>query len=87
MFLALLILKDTSFFLGVSPCFSAPDEDVRAEFFMEELNNGVKLCKLIGALQAKIAQSCPSDLCQVSRWGGAENMQLPTGAWLWTGTR
>lgn len=33
---------------------------------MEELNNGVKLCKLIGALQTKVAQSCPSALCQVS---------------------
>lgn len=42
-------------------------EEVRAEFFMEELNNGVKLCKLIGALQAKVAQSCPSALCKVSR--------------------
>lgn len=42
---------------------------------MEELNNGVKLCKLIGALQTKIAQSCPSALCQVSHTGGegAEN--------------
>uniref|UniRef100_A0A3B4XW59 Growth arrest-specific 2 like 3 n=1 Tax=Seriola lalandi dorsalis TaxID=1841481 RepID=A0A3B4XW59_SERLL len=34
--------------------------EVRAEFFMEELNNGVKLCQLIGVLQTKIAESCPS---------------------------
>lgn len=40
-------------------------EEVRAEFFMEELNNGVKLCKLIGVLQTKIAQSCPSALCKL----------------------
>ncbi|XP_024150469.1 GAS2-like protein 3 isoform X2 [Oryzias melastigma] len=33
-------------------------EEVRAEFFMEELNNGVRLCQLIGVLQAKVAQSC-----------------------------
>ncbi|KAM6895943.1 GAS2-like protein 3 isoform 1-T2 [Lycodopsis pacificus] len=37
-------------------------EEVRAELFMEELNNGVKLCQLIGVLQTKIAQSCPSAL-------------------------
>ncbi|XP_026182872.1 GAS2-like protein 3 [Mastacembelus armatus] len=37
-------------------------EEVRAEFFMEELNNGVKLCQLIGVLQTKITQSCPSAL-------------------------
>uniref|UniRef100_A0A8C6UB42 Growth arrest-specific 2 like 3 n=1 Tax=Neogobius melanostomus TaxID=47308 RepID=A0A8C6UB42_9GOBI len=35
-------------------------EHVRAEFFMEELNNGVKLCELIRVLQTKVAQSCPS---------------------------
>ena len=40
---------------------------MRAEFFMEELNNGVKLCQLIGVLQTKIAQSCPSALCKVSQ--------------------
>uniref|UniRef100_A0A674NRR8 Growth arrest-specific 2 like 3 n=1 Tax=Takifugu rubripes TaxID=31033 RepID=A0A674NRR8_TAKRU len=34
-------------------------EEVRAEFFMEELDNGVKLCKLVGVLQTKVAQSCP----------------------------
>lgn len=39
---------------------------MRAEFFMEELNNGVKLCQLIGVLQTKIAQSCPSALGKVS---------------------
>lgn len=39
---------------------------------MEELNNGVKLCKLIGALQAKVAQGCPSALCQVSQMGVGE---------------
>lgn len=40
-------------------------EEVRAEFFMEELNNGVKLCQLIGVLQTKIAQSCPSAACKL----------------------
>lgn len=40
-------------------------EDVRAEFFMEELNNGVKLCQLIGVLQTKIAQSCPTAVCKL----------------------
>lgn len=40
-------------------------DEVRAEFFMEELNNGVKLCQLIGVLQTKIAQSCPSALCKL----------------------
>ncbi|XP_031162315.1 GAS2-like protein 3 [Sander lucioperca] len=40
-------------------------EEVRAEFFMDELNNGVKLCQLIGVLQTKIAQSCPSALCKL----------------------
>ncbi|XP_068611561.1 GAS2-like protein 3 [Brachionichthys hirsutus] len=38
-------------------------EEVRAELFMDELNNGVKLCTLIGALQTKIAQSRPAALC------------------------
>ncbi|XP_071385550.1 GAS2-like protein 3, partial [Centroberyx affinis] len=32
-------------------------EEVRAEFFMEELNNGVKLCQLIGALRSKMAET------------------------------
>ncbi|XP_039999391.1 GAS2-like protein 3 [Xiphias gladius] len=40
-------------------------EEVRAEFFMEELNNGVKLCHLIGVLQTKIAQNCPSTLSKL----------------------
>lgn len=40
-------------------------DEVRAEFFMEELNNGVKLCQLIGVLQTKIAESCPSALCKL----------------------
>lgn len=47
--------------------FFFPGVEVRAEFFMEELNNGVKLCELIGVLQTKIAQSCPSALCKVSQ--------------------
>lgn len=47
--------------------FHFPGEEVRAEFFMEELNNGVKLCNLIGVLQTKIAQSCPSALGKVSQ--------------------
>ncbi|XP_014831896.1 PREDICTED: GAS2-like protein 3 isoform X1 [Poecilia mexicana] len=37
-------------------------EEVRAELFMEELDNGVKLCQLIGALQTKVAQTCPTAL-------------------------
>lgn len=49
---------------------------------MEELNNGVKLCKLIGALQTKIAQSCPSALCQVSQTGGQKIARCPQE---WTG--
>ena len=44
-----------------------PGEEGRAEFFMEELNNGVKLCELISALKEKVAQSCPSALCKVSQ--------------------
>ncbi|XP_013768853.1 GAS2-like protein 3 [Pundamilia nyererei] len=40
-------------------------EEVRAEVFMEDLNNGVKLCKLIGVLQTKIAESCPSALSKL----------------------
>lgn len=35
-----------------------PDEEVKTEFFMEELDNGVKLCRLAGVLQTKVAQSC-----------------------------
>eukprot|EP00063_Salmo_salar_P034209 XP_014009044.1 PREDICTED: GAS2-like protein 3 [Salmo salar] len=37
-------------------------EEVRAESFMAELNNGVKLCQLIGALQSRISQSGASDI-------------------------
>ncbi|XP_061570596.1 GAS2-like protein 3 [Cololabis saira] len=40
-------------------------EEVRAEFFMEELNNGVKLCRLIGVLQEKVAQNCPAALSKL----------------------
>ncbi|XP_039869516.1 GAS2-like protein 3 [Simochromis diagramma] len=40
-------------------------EEVRAEAFMEDLNNGVKLCKLISVLQTKIAESCPSALSKL----------------------
>ena len=29
---------------------------------MEELNNGVKLCQLIGVLQSKIAAGAPSNM-------------------------
>lgn len=35
---------------------------VRAEFFMDELNNGVKLCELIRVLQNKVSESCPAAL-------------------------
>lgn len=31
-------------------------EQVTAECFMEELDNGVKLCRLVGILQSKIPQ-------------------------------
>ena len=44
-------------------------EEVRVEFFMEELNNGVKLCQLIGVLQSKVAESCPAQQSKVSRAG------------------
>ncbi|KAJ8007140.1 hypothetical protein DPEC_G00114460 [Dallia pectoralis] len=37
-------------------------EEVRAEFFMDELNNGVKLCQLVGALQSRISHNGPSDM-------------------------
>ncbi|XP_015233939.1 PREDICTED: GAS2-like protein 3 isoform X1 [Cyprinodon variegatus] len=40
-------------------------KEVRAEFFMEDLDNGVKLCQLIGVLQTKVAQSCPSALSKL----------------------
>ncbi|XP_012679965.2 GAS2-like protein 3 [Clupea harengus] len=39
-------------------------EEVRAEHFMEELGNGVKLCRLIEVLQTQVSQSCPSDKWQ-----------------------
>uniref|UniRef100_A0A3B5M839 Uncharacterized protein n=1 Tax=Xiphophorus couchianus TaxID=32473 RepID=A0A3B5M839_9TELE len=41
-------------------------EELRAELFMEELDNGVKLCQLIGALQTKVAQTCPTALPKVA---------------------
>uniref|UniRef100_A0A8B9KB52 Growth arrest-specific 2 like 3 n=1 Tax=Astyanax mexicanus TaxID=7994 RepID=A0A8B9KB52_ASTMX len=41
-------------------------EEVRAEHFMEELNNGAKLCRLVGILQSKIPEDCLSDKKQVS---------------------
>lgn len=43
-----------------------PGEEVRAEFFMEELNNGVRLCQLIGVLQAKVNQNGPPERSKVS---------------------
>lgn len=58
------VLASTFLFHVLNGCF--PGEEVRAEFFMEELNNGVKLCQLIGVLQTKIAESCPSALGKVS---------------------
>ncbi|KAG9332911.1 hypothetical protein JZ751_014395 [Albula glossodonta] len=36
-------------------------EMVHVEHFMEELNNGVKLCQLATVLQSKVAQNCPSE--------------------------
>lgn len=39
---------------------------MRAESFMAELNNGVKLCRLIGALQSRISQSGASDMGKVN---------------------
>ncbi|KAF7701852.1 GAS2-like protein 3 [Silurus meridionalis] len=36
-------------------------EEIRAEHFMDELNNGVKLCRLAEILQSKIPQSCLLD--------------------------
>jgi len=60
-------------FIFFNRAFTSPGEEVRAEFFMEELNNGVKLCRLIGVLQTKITQSCPAELCKVGHTaaGGA----------------
>ncbi|CAL1568749.1 unnamed protein product [Knipowitschia caucasica] len=40
-------------------------EHVRVELFMEELNSGVKLCKLVRVLQTKVAESCPSALAKL----------------------
>ncbi|XP_026866714.2 GAS2-like protein 3 isoform X1 [Electrophorus electricus] len=36
-------------------------EEVRAEPFMEELDNGVKLCQLVGILQSRIPKGCFPD--------------------------
>ncbi|KAB5565965.1 hypothetical protein PHYPO_G00247660 [Pangasianodon hypophthalmus] len=36
-------------------------EEIRAEHFMEELNNGVKLCRLAEILQSKIPKDCLLD--------------------------
>ncbi|XP_076862937.1 GAS2-like protein 3 [Brachyhypopomus gauderio] len=36
-------------------------DEVRAEHFMEDLDNGVKLCRLAGILQGKIPKGCFSD--------------------------
>ncbi|XP_062859969.1 GAS2-like protein 3 [Trichomycterus rosablanca] len=36
-------------------------EEIRAEHFMEELSNGVKLCRLVEILQSKIPQDCLLD--------------------------
>ncbi|XP_066561556.1 GAS2-like protein 3 [Amia ocellicauda] len=36
-------------------------EEVKAERFMEELDNGVRLCQLIGVLQNKVSECCHSD--------------------------
>lgn len=38
------------------------DEEVKAERFMEELDNGVKLCRLVGILQSKIPQDSETQL-------------------------
>ncbi|CAM4561465.1 hypothetical protein PO909_028535 [Leuciscus waleckii] len=38
------------------------DEQVKAERFMEELDNGVKLCRLVGVLQSKIPQDSETQL-------------------------
>lgn len=54
---------------------------MRAEFFMEELNNGVKLCQLVGVLQTKVSHSCPAALSKVGVNGGrhrAVNLRLMT---------
>ncbi|KAK7150099.1 hypothetical protein R3I94_009418 [Phoxinus phoxinus] len=38
------------------------DEHVKAERFMEELDNGAKLCRLVGVLQSKIPQDSETQL-------------------------
>ncbi len=35
-----------------------------AERFMEELDNGVKLCRLVGVLQSKIPQDSETQVCK-----------------------
>lgn len=42
-------------------------EEVRAEHFMDELDNGVKLCRLAELLQSKIPKECLMDKSRVSR--------------------
>ncbi|KAK6482708.1 GAS2-like protein 3 isoform X1 [Huso huso] len=37
------------------------DREVKAERFMEELDNGVLLCQLIGVLQSKVRECCSTD--------------------------
>ncbi|MGH0116500.1 UNVERIFIED_CONTAM: hypothetical protein FKN15_009633, partial [Acipenser sinensis] len=37
------------------------DREVKAERFMEELDNGVLLCQLIGVLQSKVQECCSTD--------------------------
>lgn len=44
---------------------SSQGEEIRAEHFMKELNNGVKLCRLVKILQSKIPQDCLLDTKQV----------------------
>ncbi|XP_023664804.2 GAS2-like protein 3 isoform X1 [Paramormyrops kingsleyae] len=39
-------------------------EEVRTERFMEDLDNGVRLCRLVSVLQDKIRESCRSDKWQ-----------------------
>lgn len=52
---------------------SPQGEAIRAEHFMDELNNGVKLCRLAEILQSKIPKECNLDKNQVS------GMQSETG--------
>ncbi|XP_063073405.1 GAS2-like protein 3 [Engraulis encrasicolus] len=39
-------------------------DEVHADHFMDELHNGVKLCRLVRELQSRVTQSCPSDKWQ-----------------------